>query len=127
VEAHPNHNVIVVTHSYLEADGSIGTNNGGYGDTTPKYLFDHLIKAYPNIKMVLSGHVGDSAVRTDTGTAGNKIVSLLQCFHSQTNPVRIVKIDTAAGSVTSSVYAPQTKTSYPEFATSTSGITFIPS
>jgi hypothetical protein len=126
VESHPNHNVIVVTHSYLEADGSIGTNNGGYGDTTPKYLFDHLIKAYPNIKMVLSGHVGDSAVRTDTGTAGNKIVSLLQCFHSQTNPVRIVKIDTAAGSVTSSVYSPQTKTSYPEFATSTSGITFIP-
>ena len=127
VESHPNHNVIVVTHSYLEADGSIGTNNGGYGDTTPKYLFDHLIKAYPNIKMVLSGHVGNSAVRTDTGAAGNKIVSLLQCFHSQTNPVRIVKIDTAAGSVTSSVYSPQTKTSYPEFATSTSGITFIPS
>ncbi len=60
--AHPDENVIVLTHSYLEADGSISQSNGGYGATSPQYLYDNLIKVYPNIKFVLSGHVGISAV-----------------------------------------------------------------
>lgn len=125
VKSHPRHNVIVVTHAYLESNGSISTSDGGYGDTSPAYLYDHLIKAYPNIKLVLSGHVGLSASRTDTGTAGNKILSVLQTFHSPANPVRIMQIDTAAGSVTSTVYAPETDESYTQYATSTSGIRFI--
>lgn len=125
VASHPDHNVLVVTHSYLEADGSISGSNGGYGATSPRYLFDNLIKVYPNVKMVLSGHVGQSAVRTDTGDSGNKIVSLLQAFHSSTNPVRIVEIDTAAGAVTSKVYAPLTDTDYPAYSTSTSGMEFV--
>ena len=74
--------------------------------------------------MVLSGHVGQAAVRTDTGVTGNKVVSFLQTFHSTTNPVRLVEIDTATGTVTSRVYAPQTDTSYPEYSTSTSGMDF---
>lgn len=110
VAANPDHNVIVSTHAYLNADGSIGGSNGGYGSTSPKHLYDSLIKVYPNIKMVLSGHTGSQASRVDTGVNGNKILSLLQCFHSETtNPVRIVKFDVAKGSVTTSVYAPYTK------------------
>jgi hypothetical protein len=125
VASHPKDNVVVLTHAYLEGDGSISQSNGGYGSTSPQYLFDHLIKVYPNIKMVFSGHVGDSAVRTDTGVNGNKILSVLQCYHSSTNPVRIVKIDTAAGSVTSSVYAPQLDLDYPSASTSTTGLNFV--
>ena len=65
---------------------------------------------YPNIKMVLSGHVGASASRVDTGTNGNKILSLLQCFHDRsTNPVRLIKISVSKGTVTNWVYAPYTK------------------
>ena len=124
VEANPTRNVIINTHSYLESDGSISGSNGGYGSTSPRYLFDNLVKVHPNIKMVLSGHVGQGAVRTDTGNAGNKIVSLLQAFHSYTNPVRLVEIDTAADTVTSRVYAPQVNVNYPEYSTSTTGMTF---
>lgn len=124
VANHPDSNVIVLTHTYLDADGSIGGSNGGYGATSPRYLFDNLIKVYPNIKLVLSGHVGNSAVRTDVGVNGNRILSLLQTFHSSTNPVRIVQIDTAAGTVTSSVYAPGTDTKYPSYDTSTTGLKF---
>ena len=86
VAANPTKNVIVSTHSYLAADGSISTSNGGYGSTSPRYLFDNLVKLHPNIKMVLSGHVGQAAVRTDTGVNGNKVLSFLQAFHSTTNP-----------------------------------------
>ena len=65
---------------------------------------------YPNIKIVLSGHVGGAASRVDTGNNGNKILSLLQCFHSRTtNPVRLLKISVSKGTVASSVYAPYTK------------------
>lgn len=125
VVSHPNHNVIVLTHAYLEADGSISGSNGGYGATSGTYLFDNLIKVYPNVKLVVTSHVGTSASRTDVGVNGNKILSLLQHFHSSTNPVRLVEIDTAAGMVTSRVYAPYTDTSYPNFSTSTSGMTFV--
>jgi hypothetical protein len=125
VAAHGRHNVIVLTHHYLEADGSIGTGTGGYGATSPRYLYDNLIAAYPNIRLVLSGHVGDASARTDTGVNGNKVLSLLQTYHSTTNPVRIVEIDTVAGSVTSTVYAPLTDTHYPAHRTSTSGMSFV--
>lgn len=125
VAAHPHDNVIVLTHAYLEADGSISGSNGGYGATSPRYLYDNLISQYPNIKVVLSGHVGGSAVRTDTGVNGNKILSLLTCYHSTTNPVRILEFNTAAGTATSSVYAPYTNTQFAGDATSTSGLTFV--
>ena len=121
VATHPENNVIVQTHAYLNSDGSISSSQGGYGSTSPQYLYDNVIKQYPNVKLVLSGHVGNSAVRTDTGVQGNKIVSLLQTFHSPTNPTRLVEIDTAGGSMTSKVYAPATDTDYPSYSTSTTG------
>ena len=124
VAAHPDHNVIVNTHAYLNGDGSISTSNGGYGATSPRYVFDNLVRRYPNIVMVVSGHVGQAAVRTDTGDAGNRIVSFLQAFHSTTNPVRLVEVNTATGTVTSRVYAPATNTSYPAYTTSTTGMRF---
>ncbi len=117
--------MIVVTHAYLEEDGSISDSSGGYGATSPKYLFDNLVRRYPNVKMVTSGHVGQAASRTDTGVAGNKVLSLLQTFHSPTNPVRLVEIDTAAGTVDSRVYAPASDTDYPNYDTYTSGLRFV--
>lgn len=105
VASHPDHNVIVATHSYLEANGAISTRKD-YGDTSPQYLYDHLIKVYPNVRMVFSGHVGQAATRTDVGVNGNKIVSYLAAFHSNTtNPVRLAEIDTAAGTVSTSIHA----------------------
>lgn len=124
VDSNADHNVIVSTHSYLESDGSIGTSNGGYGATSPKYLFDNLIKVYPNIRVVVSGHVGGGASRVDTGVNGNKILSLLQCYHSRTtNPVRMLKVNVTKGAITNWVYAPYTKETLSAQAT-TSGFDF---
>lgn len=126
VASHADYNVIVATHSYLNSDGSISTSAGGYGATSPQHLFDTLIKVYPNIKIVLSGHVGGGASRVDTGANGNKILSLLQCYHSRTtNPVRLLTISVDKGTVVSSVYAPYTKETLAAKATTT-GIDFTP-
>ena len=74
VAAHPKHNVIVVTHSYLTATGKI-SNQREYGDTAPTMLARKLIKKYPNIRMVFSGHTGQAAHRVDKGVHGNRIDS----------------------------------------------------
>jgi hypothetical protein len=126
VESHPQHNVIIQTHAYLNGDGSIGGDNGGYGSTSPRYLWDNLVSQYPNIKMVFSGHVGTAATRTDRGVQGNTVYSFLQTFHDkQSNPVRLLTIDPGAGTISSRVYAPWTGTSYPQFATSHTGVDFV--
>lgn len=100
VSSHRGHNVIVVTHSYLNSDASIGTSNGGYGANSPKYVYDNLISKHSNIKMVFSGHNGSSAQRVDT-PAGNKVVSFLQCMHAPAPqaPYRTVEIDVKNGKI----------------------------
>ncbi|NLU78307.1 metallophosphoesterase [Micromonospora sp. HNM0581] len=113
VAAHPQHNVVVVTHHYLESDGAIG-QSAGYGSTSPQYLFDNLVGRYPNVRFVFSGHTGTAASRVDTGVHGNQIYSFLQAFHSRrTNPVRLVEIDTAADSLRTWIYAPHTDEEFP--------------
>ena len=57
VATHPKHNVIVLTHAFLEADGSVSNSNGGYGATAPSTLWAAL-DDYPNVVMTFSGHVG---------------------------------------------------------------------
>lgn len=122
---HASHNVIIVTHMYLNGDGSISTSNGGYGANSPKYLYDNLVSRYANVRFVFSGHTGQATHRTDTGVNGNKIVSFLQSMHSQTNPVRIVEVDTAADEATTWIYAPGTQTQFPEYDAVVSGLDLI--
>ncbi|MGI3786041.1 MAG: metallophosphoesterase [Janthinobacterium lividum] len=111
VAANPRRNVIVVTHSYLTRGGNIKGDNGGYGSTSPKYLYDHLIKAYPNVKVVLSGHTGKDKMRIDKGVGGNRVVSYLQCFHSRTgNPFRRLSFDLDRGTISSAIFTPSTGT-----------------
>lgn len=126
VESHPGHNVIVVTHSYLNADATISTSNGGYGATSPQYLFDNFIKQHANIRFVFSGHTGLAGARSDTGINGNTIHSFLQSFHSSTNPVRLLRIDTATNSATTWIFAPFTNTTYPEYDLTLSNLAFSP-
>ncbi|MBM0231276.1 metallophosphoesterase [Micromonospora sp. STR1_7] len=122
VAAHPRHNVIVVTHDFIDGNGAI-EQSASYGATSPQYLFDNLIKQYANIRFVFSGHVGVAANRVDTGVNGNKIYTFLQTFHSNTtNPVRLVEIDTAANSLRTWIHAPYTNQSFGEYDRSFTGI-----
>jgi Calcineurin-like phosphoesterase len=126
VAGHPGHNVIVVTHDYLDGGGGIEQTNGGYGATSPQFLYDQLISKYANIRMVLSGHVGMAGARVDTGVHGNKIYSFLNTFHSETtNPVRLFTVDTKAGTLKTWVYAPHTNQTFSEYSKTLTGVDFV--
>ena len=125
VASHPHHNVVIATHNYINGAGSLGTS-AGYGDTSPQYLYDNLVKQYTNIKFVVCGHTGQAGLRVDTGVHGNKIISYNQTFHSNTtNPVRLIEVDTSKGTVTSKVYAPATNQTFTAYTTSHTGMTYV--
>ena len=107
VAAHPRHNVIVMTHAFLDGGGNVIAGNDGYGDKSPAHLWDTALKMYANVRFVFSGHTGVQARRTLTGTNQNRVEAFNQTFHDNTAaPVRIVEIDTAAGSGRSYVVRP---------------------
>ena len=76
VAGHPDDNVMVVTHSYLNANGTINQTNGGYGATSPQYLFDNLISKYSNIKTGVLGPCrnGRSPDRQGRARQSNRLV-----------------------------------------------------
>ena len=126
VEQHPDHNVIIQTHSYLNGDGTIAQDNGGYGSTSPQYLYDRLVSQYPNIKMVFSGPVGSAATRTDRGVNGNTIYSFLTCMHDRNaNPVRLIGVDTEAGTISTTIRVPWTGGELSQYAATFRGVTFV--
>jgi hypothetical protein len=125
VSRFPSHNVIVATHSYLNADGSISKGRE-YGATTPQYLYDNLISKYKNIKLVFSGHVGTFATRTDTPN-GNRVVSYLQAMHSgkPDAPFRTVEIDVKLGRVRTAMVNATTGRNYPNSDPTYTGMKFV--
>lgn len=114
VESHPKHNVIVLSHSLLNANGSIKeTADYGTGKQSPRYVYNNLILAYPNVRLAFSGHTGQAASRVDTGKHGNKVASFLGTFHSnEYNPTRILTIDTVKNTVTSDIQAASIRDAY---------------
>lgn len=126
IAAHPHHNVIIATHSYLNADGTINQTNGGYGTNTSEYIYEQLVRPFANVRIVLSGHVGTAASRADKGSNGNTVVSILSTFHSiNTNPIQILEIDTASNTASTRFYAPYTKTDYPQFSRTFYGMGWV--
>jgi hypothetical protein len=104
VATHPQHNVIVLTHAFLEGDGRLSTSNGGYGATAPSTLWAAL-DDYPNVVMTFSGHVGAATETNLSAVDGHRTAAFLQALHAPDNPVRIVHVDTANGTVSSEVRA----------------------
>lgn len=88
ISSNPDHKVIITTHAFVHTDGEPydendsavahgpGVNNGkNNGDE----MWDELIKLYPNIVMVLSGHfTNDDIVCSQVeGVHGNTITQML--------------------------------------------------
>ena len=109
LSAHPRHNVLVVTHSYLEADGTVQQHQGGYGSTSPQRLWDEVLRRHANVRMVFSGHVGTTAHLVQRGDAGNPVHAVLTTYHDRVgNPTRMVEVDVPAGTFTTRVVSPTT-------------------
>jgi hypothetical protein len=106
---HPNHNVIILTHYHLNGSGDIAEQNAGYGDLSPYEIYNQLIKKYPNILLVLSGHTGNSAWRNDRGDNGNRIYQILQDYQGENQGdgyLRLLEINPERGSILGKIYSP---------------------
>lgn len=93
IEAHPNHNVIITTHGYLNAKGMPLTENDAarptyYAGTkyivgpdinNGDHMWNELLKKHKNIVLVMSGHISseDVVVSKATGDNGNIVTQVL--------------------------------------------------
>ena len=110
VAKYSDHNVIIATHSFLSSGGGI-SSSAQYGSTSPRYLWDTIIKKYKNVKIVLSGHTGSARTKVLSGAKGNKVYAFLTTYHSKTtNPVRLIEVDASKKTLRTWVEAPYTKT-----------------
>lgn len=105
ISSHSKYNVILDTHYYLSGNGAISRSNAGYGETSGKYIYDQIVSKYSNVKIVVSGHVGGYASRTDTNKGNTTATYLGNDLGGSDNPVRILTINTANGKLTNTVYS----------------------
>lgn len=123
VASHPDHNVIIQTHSYLTRDGQVNPGDGGYGATSGTYLESQVVSKYRNVVMVLSGHTGLASHRAfDYGT--HRVVAYLG-NEGAAAVSRLIKIDTRRGTAVSRYWTNSSDLSTaPSGTTSTSGLAF---
>ena len=92
VSAHPNHNVIVATHGYLNYDGeplsSTDLVTGGMSNTGLD-MWNEFISKHKNISLVMSGHIGEDYVITSyrKGNNGNSVTQILTDHQSVDNTI----------------------------------------
>jgi len=92
IEKHPKHNVIISTHSYLNASDQliqdvsqeIGKHTGGNFANSGQDMWDKLVKLYPNCLLVFNGHImGDgTGYKVGTGDNGNKVYQFLSNYQA---------------------------------------------
>jgi hypothetical protein len=142
VAAHPNHRVIVVTHSYMQDDetrnnynGNVnphpwtahayGVNNQPGGASDGEDMWRSFVKFHPNITFVLNGHIlaDGQGRRVNLSDHGTKVYQMLANYQSGTTGsvnggngfLRLLEIDPAAGTVQATTYSPyvnQSKTDW---------------
>jgi hypothetical protein len=102
VEQHPGHQVIVNTHEYQT--GSTRTSTGDR-------LWDGLVRIYPNIALVLSGHLTTRGRRVDKGDHGNSVVQIVADYQAEKERdlngyLRIMEFDAEAQTLSVKTYSP---------------------
>lgn len=103
VEQHPEHNVIITTHGYINGKGQLLTpetttippsKTKGFNDAPA--IWEQLVKKYENIIMVVCGHIGTApeiVYYEAVGDHGNTIPQVL------VDPQRVDKYEGASGLV----------------------------
>lgn len=126
IAAHPSHRVIILTHAYLDGDGSrLSSGDPGnphyYGLTGSvndgEEMWRALIKKHKNIDFVFSGHVRGvnntgcaNAYTVDIGDNGNLVHQIVanyqDCYNGGSGYLRIITFDPASRSATVKTYSP---------------------
>ncbi|WP_411766542.1 metallophosphatase [Winogradskyella sp. A3E31] len=130
IQKHPNHHVIINTHSYMYEDNTlqdgddwylpqkygIGKDEGENAVNDGGGIWEKLIKKNENILMVFSGHILGSGVGqlVAKNDYGNNVYQMLANYQKNVTGVekgdsgylRIVKVDVMAKSISVKTYSP---------------------
>lgn len=109
ISSHPNYNVILLTHYFLDPDGTIGNDAPHGGNLSPQAINKLLVEKFHNIKMVISGHLTTSARNIGHGKQGNKVYEILQDYQGHDyggGYLRLLTIDPSAGTISAKMYSP---------------------
>ena len=114
-QKHPQHNVIVATHSYLGLKSRTPSPLKGYGleGNSGDEMWDKLIRKQPNIFMVVCGHVGGVNMQTSKNDAGEPVIELLTDYQNLKNGgdgwLRTMKFVPAENKIHVTAYSPLLK------------------
>jgi hypothetical protein len=121
VAEHSDHNVILLTHAYLDHDGRrLGAPRAegrpmtrtGDASNEGQAVWDQLVRRHPNFLLVLSGHVlGDgTAFLESRGDAGNSVYQILANYQHRARGgngfLRLLEIDPGRSTIAVSTYSP---------------------
>ena len=121
IKSHPTYDVIVVTHAYTyydntrldHCDENSAASFGVGADNDGEQIWEKLVSKYPNIVMVLSGHVveGDgTGRRSDLGENGNLVNQILSDYQSYPNGgdgyLRLITVSPSTNKVSVKTYSP---------------------
>ncbi len=117
IDAHPDHRVIMETHSYLTGQGYFSTNaKVGNEVGGGQSIFDDLMRKHDNVFMGFGGHEGmdEAFLRTDYGEKGNKIHSVLCDLQASSyngdiwiDPFLIVRVNEKKKTMVLTYYSPE--------------------
>lgn len=115
LQANPDKEVIVVTHSFTYVDNTridfCDTQDMPAGNATGDDLW-HVLRKYPNVSMVLSGHLtnGQAGHRSDIADGGNLVNQIFANYQTFPNGgdgwLRILTFHPAANTVSVQTYSP---------------------
>jgi hypothetical protein len=119
LSANTDKELILVTHSYLYSDGTTvdQCDTGDMaGDENGSMLWSDLISQYPNISVVLSGHISNkfTARRSDVGINGNFVHQIFMNRQDGTNGgngyLRLMQFSPSTNTIQVKTYSPYTNT-----------------
>lgn len=130
VAEHPHHKIIINTHAYMYSDDTrmgkgdrwlpqkygLGKDTGEDAVNNGEQMWNKLVRKYPNILFVFSGHVLNSGVGklVSTGEHGNKVYQMLANYQDgvqgsnrgKNGYLRIVDIDVKKKRISVNTYSP---------------------
>jgi hypothetical protein len=88
VASHPEKRVIVVTHAYMDKDGTRLLRGEEYGVENERWtdgdaIWERFVSRHRNIFLVVSGHVTGGGKLTSTGVQGNQVHQLLVNYQGE--------------------------------------------